>query len=320
MPTKLSPFFAQLRPAAATWRALGLLAVLFAILFVASGKVSGHQVIDNMRQAAPLAIITIGQALILMMGRLDLSVGATAGLANVVLAMSFAGNMDNMAFALALTLGCGLLVGLANGLLVVALRIPAFLATLATSLVLAGTILVITGGSPRGSIPAPFRVITEGWLWGVIPYSILIWVLVAAALVFFVHFTLSGRCMLLSGANVRAARMNGIAADRMIILSFVIASLMATLGGIMLSAITGMASIGIADTYTVDSIAAAVIGGAVFSGGVFLAGGASIGALILFFVQSLLYVLSLPPATRFIVQGGIIVAALALANIKRRSS
>mgnify|MGYP000209300853 CR=1 FL=1 len=95
----------KLRPSPATLRAFGLLVVLLCVLFVASGQVSGHQILDNMRQAAPLGIITLGQALILMMGRLNLSVGATAGLANVVLAMTFAGNMDNMAYALKLARG-----------------------------------------------------------------------------------------------------------------------------------------------------------------------------------------------------------------------
>jgi ribose/xylose/arabinose/galactoside ABC-type transport system permease subunit len=305
------------RPAAATLRAIGLLAILLVLLFVASGRISVQQVMDNARQAAPLGIIAFGQALILMMGRLDLSVGATAGLANVVLATVFAGNMANMPAALALTIGLGLAVGLVNGLLVVALRIPSFLATLATSLALAGGILVYTGGSPRGSIPADFRAISEGWLLGIIPWSVVIWFICGLALMLFVHYTLPGRKMLLSGANVRAARLSGIAADRMVILSFVIASLMATIGGILLSAITGMASIGIADSYTVDTIAAVVIGGALFSGGVFLPAGAAAGSLILFFLQSLLYVLSLPPAARFILQGVIIIAALALANLKK---
>jgi ribose/xylose/arabinose/galactoside ABC-type transport system permease subunit len=308
---------ANARPAAATLRAIGLLALLLIVLFVASGRISLQQVMDNARQAAPLGIIALGQALILMMGRLDLSVGATAGLANVVLATAFAGNMANMPLALALTIGLGLGVGLINGLLVVALRIPAFLATLATSLVLTGAILVYTGGSPRGSIPAGFRVISEGWLFGVLPWSVVIWLACGVILMLFVHYTLAGRKMLLSGANAKAAKLNGIAADRMVILSFVIASLMATLGGILLSAITGMASIGIADSYTVDTIAAVVIGGALFSGGVFLPAGAAAGSLILFFLQSLLYVMSLPPAARFILQGAIIIAALALANLKK---
>lgn len=312
-----SLILSQLRPSAATLRAIGLLVVLLALLFVSSGAISGQQFMNNARQAAPLGIIALGQALILMMGRLDLSVGATAGLANVVLATSFAGNMDNMVPALALTLGCGLLVGLANGLLVVALRIPAFLATLATSLIIAGMLLVYTGGSPRGSVPPAFRVVTEGWIAGLVPWSVVLWTVVAVLLMVLVHFTMTGRRMLLSGANMRAARLNGIAADRMVILAFMLSSLLATIGGILLSAITGMATIGIADTYTVDSIAAAVIGGALFSGGVFLPAGAAAGALILFFLQSLLYVLSLPPAARFIMQGAIIVIALAIANLKK---
>ena len=308
---------ANAKPSAATLRAIGLLAVLLIVLFIASGKVSIQQVMDNARQAAPLGIIAFGQALILMMGRLDLSVGATAGLANVVLATAFAGNMAYMPLALASTISLGLAVGLVNGLLVVALRIPAFLATLATSLALTGGILVYTGGSPRGSIPADFRMISEGWLLGVLPWSVVIWLVVGVVLMLFVHYTLAGRKMLLAGANATAARLSGIPAGRMVILSFVIASFMATLGGILLSAITGMASIGIADSYTVDTIAAVVIGGALFSGGVFLPAGAAAGSLILFFLQSLLYVLSLPPAARFILQGAIIIAALALANLKK---
>lgn len=313
----LSAFLSNARPAGATWRALALLAILLVVLFVFSGRVSVLQVMDNARQAAPLGLIALGQALILMMGRLDLSVGATAGLANVVLAASFAGNIDNMAWALAITVVFGLLVGLANGVLVVVLRVPAFLATLATSLVLSGAILVYTGGSPRGSIPAGFRVISEGWLFGILPWSVVIWIIASLILLAFVHYSLAGRKMLLAGANARSARRNGIAADRMVIFSFVLSSFMATLGGIMLSSITGMASIGIADTYTVDSIAAAVIGGALFTGGVFLPAGAAAGSLILFFLQSLLYVLSLPPAARFVLQGSIIILALALSNFKK---
>ncbi|MDX3926309.1 MAG: ABC transporter permease [Shinella sp.] len=307
----------HIRPSAATLRATGLLLVLLALLSIGSGAISGQQIMNNARQAAPLGIIALAQALILMMGRLDLSVGATAGLANVVLATNFAGNMDNMMLALALTLGCGLLVGVANGLLVVTLRIPAFLATLATSLIIAGILLVYTGGSPRGSIPPAFRVVTEGWIAGLVPWSVVLWVTLAVVLMVLVHFTMTGRRMLLSGANIRAARLNGIAADRMVILAFVLSSLLATIGGILLSAITGMTTIGIADAYTVDSIAAAIIGGALFSGGVFLPAGAAAGALILFFLQSLLYVLSLPPAARFIMQGAIIVIALAIANLKK---
>jgi len=305
------------RPARATLWALGLLAALLAILFVATGQASFRQVADNARQAAPLGVIALGQALILMMGRLDLSVGATAGLANVVLATAFAGDMRNTGPALALTFGCGLLVGLANGLMVVALRIPSFLATLATSLILTGAVLVYTGGSPRGSVPNAFRVVTEGWLSGVLPWSVLLWAAVALAVTIFVHYTLVGRKALLAGANARAARLSGIPAGALLVGIFVIGSLLATLGGVLLSAITGMASIGIADSYTVDSIAAAVIGGAQFAGGVFLPAGAAFGALILFFLQSLLYVLSLPPAARFILQGAIIVLALALANLKK---
>lgn len=312
----MTAYLALARPSAASLRAFGLLAVLLAVIFFASGRISPTLVLDNIRQAAPLGIAVLGQAIVLMMGRLDLSVGATASLANIVLCLVFAGDMGNLVPALAATFGCGLLVGLANGVMATKLRIPSFLATLATSLVLAGVILLVTGGSPRGSVPAGFRVITEGWLFGIIPWSVLIWLVAAVAVFVLVDLTMTGRKMLLVGANPVAARHNGLPADGLVILSFVLTSLFATFAGVLVSAVTGMASIGIGNGYTLDSIAAAVIGGALFSGGVFLPAGAVAGTLILFFLQSLLYLLSLPPAARFILQGAIIVVALAIANLK----
>lgn len=310
----------RLRPAGASLRAVALLALLLAVFFVALRGFSAILLLDNIRQAAPLGVVVAGQALVLMMGRLDLSVGATASMANIILCSIFNSDMANLALALAATLGAGVLVGLANGVMATKLRIPAFLATLATSLIISGLVVFFTNGSPRGAVPAQFRVITEAWLLGVAPYAALIWLALLLALLVLVHFTMLGRKMILSGANVVAARHSGIPSDALIILSFVLCSVFASIGGILLSAITGMASIGVGNAFTLDSIAAAVIGGALFAGGVFLPLGAAAGALILFFVQSLLYVLALPAAAKFIVQGLIIVLALALANLKQERS
>lgn len=311
---------ARLAPAGASLRALALLVLLLAVFFVSLRQFSPILLLDNVRQAAPLGVVVAGQALVLMMGRLDLSVGATASMANIVLCAVFDSDMANLIPALLATLGAGALVGLANGIMATRLRIPSFLATLASSLVISGLVVFLTNGSPRGAVPAAFRAITESWFLGVIPYSAIIWLALLLLLFLLVHFTMLGRKMILSGANVVAARLAGIPSDALIVLSFVLCGLSAAVGGILLSAITGMASIGVGNDFTLDSIAAAVIGGALFSGGVFLPLGALSGALILFFVQSLLYVLALPPAAKFIVQGFIIVLALGLANLRKEQS
>lgn len=313
-------YLVRMRPAPASLRAVALLVLLLVAFFVSARIFSPLLLLDNIRQAAPLGVVVLGQALVLMMGRLDLSVGATASMANIVLCATFNGDMANMVPALALTLGAGALVGLANGIMATKLKIPAFLATLATSMIVAGLVVFFTGGSPRGAVPAPFRAVTEAWLFGIIPWSALIWLVLLVGLMLLVHFTMLGRKMILSGANLVAARHSGIPSDGLIVLSFVLCSLLAAMGGILLSAITGMASIGVGNGFTLDSIAAAVIGGALFSGGVFLPLGAMAGALILFVVQSLLYLLALPPAAKFIVQGGIIVLALALASFRKGRS
>jgi ribose transport system permease protein len=306
---------AQFRPASASLRAWALLAVLISVLFAASGAFSLHLALDNIRQAAPLGVVAIGQALILMMGRLDLSTGATASTANIVVSTVFAGDMRNLAPALSATFVVGAAIGLVNGFMATKLKLPSFLATLATSLALSGTMLVYTGGSPKGATPAAFRIITEGWL-GPAPISALIWLAIVVLAFALVHLTVLGRKMQLVGANRVAAIHSGIPADGLTIFAFVATALLSSLGGVLLSAITGIAIIGAGDSYTLDSIAAAVIGGALFTGGVFLPAGVVAGALILFFLQSLLYLLSLPIAARFILQGGVIILALALANVK----
>ena len=310
----------RLKPAGTSLRAVALLGLLLAVFFGSARMFSLALLLDNVRQAAPLGVAVLGQAVILMMGRLDLSVGATASMANIVLCAAFNDRMGNLPLALALTLGAGALVGAANGVMATKLRIPAFLATLASSMIVSGLVVFFTGGSPRGATPAAFRAITEAWLFGVVPYSALIWLALMVALTILIHFTMLGRKMILSGANVEAARFSGVPSDALVVLSFVICSVLAATAGVLLSAITGMASIGVGNSLTLDSIAAAVIGGALFTGGVFLPLGAMAGALILFFVQSLLYLLALPPAAKFIVQGFVILLALTLANLNKEDA
>lgn len=316
----MNAYLLRLRPAGASLRAVALLLLLLALFFFALRGFSPLLLLDNVRQAAPLGAVVLGQAIVLMMGRLDLSVGATASMANIVLCSVFNSDMANLLPALLATYGAALLVGLANGVMATKLRIPAFLATLATSLIVSGLVIFFTNGSPRGAVPAAFRAITEGWAFGIIPYSMLIWAGLLLAMLVLIHFTMLGRKMILAGANIVSARHDGIPADGLIIFSFVLCSLLAATGGILLSAITGMASIGVGNSFTLDSLAAAVIGGAVFLGGVFFPLGTLAGTLILFFVQSLLYVWALPSAAKFIVQGLIIIVALALATFRQEKS
>ena len=100
-----------LRPAGASLRAVALLVLLLAVFFIAARGFSAILLLDNIRQAAPLGVVVAGQALVLMMGRLDLSVGATASMANIVLCSIFNSDMANLVPAVAATLGAGVLVG-----------------------------------------------------------------------------------------------------------------------------------------------------------------------------------------------------------------
>ena len=107
----MAAYLARLRPADASLRAVALLVLLLAVFFISARGFSATLLLDNVRQAAPLGIVVAGQALVLMMGRLDLSVGATASMANIVLCAVFNSDMANLVPAVAAALGAGVLVG-----------------------------------------------------------------------------------------------------------------------------------------------------------------------------------------------------------------
>lgn len=292
-----------------------LAAVVLVFLGATQGNVSPTHLLNIARSAAPLGIAAMGQTVILLAGGLDLSLGSTISMVNLVMASMMNGSADNMAEAVIVSMVLCLVIGFLNGFIIVKFRMQPFLVTMAMSVIIQGGYYLYTQGIARGSIADELRFLSEGWLGG-IPVAVIIWVAIWIVISFVLHKTTYGRKLYMTGANPAASRLSGFHADRMAISAYVIGALLAGVAGIMLSAYIGVASVDIGTDYTLDSIASSVIGGAAFTGGVGSLEGTFPGVLILTILKSLMTILGISEAGKFICQGVVIAVMVALNQMK----
>ena len=267
--------------------------------------------LDLLRQAAPLGLVAIGQTIALLIGGIDLSVAAVITLTNVVAASMMVSGNTTIPLAVVTVLAIAAVIGAANGLIVTKLRVPPIITTLAMSILLQGGYLLYTRGSPTGRIAPGFRVIADGWIVG-LPWAAIVWGLVLVATGFLLHRTTFGRKLYATGGNPQAAWLSGISRDSITVLAYALCSLMAAFSGLMLSAYIGVASTSVGTGYDLSSIAAVVIGGTAFTGGSGGLTGTVGGVLVLTVLQSLLTMMNIGDPGRLVLQGAVIIGMMAL--------
>jgi ribose transport system permease protein len=307
---------------AAAWRRLFRdrpmipLLVLLGILVVVSelvrpGVVSSQWVGTTLRAAVPLAILAGCQTLAMLTGGIDLSVGAVASMTGFVLATLVGG--PGLAAGIAIALVIAALAGLVTGIGVGVFRVHPLIMTLGMGLVVLGLanvwqiVMVQTGGG----VPASLRTLGTGTFLGVIPYSFAVFVPVAAIILLGLRRTGYGRMLYAVGDNPVAARLSGARAWQVLIVLYVISAVLAGFAGFLISGLTNVASVTLADSYVLPSVAAAVIGGTSIMGGRGGYGGTILGALILTVLSALLSSLGYPEAVRQVLYGAIIVIVAA---------
>src|SRR5271165_6686360 len=216
------------------------------------------------RQFSVVGMVAIGQALVIISGGIDLSVGSVIGLAAVVSAL-VAKLTDHPALGLAAGLLVGGLVGLINGVLYTCIQINPFIATLGMLSVARGAALMITGG-----LPIPF----ENWVaflgsgrLATVPVSFLLMLALAGVANVFVTRTRWGRNIFAVGDNPRAARLGGINVDGVRRFVFLVSGTLAGLGGVVLAGTLNSSNPNLGQGYELDVIAAVILGGAALSGG-----------------------------------------------------
>lgn len=299
-----------------------LAALLAAIVFMNPGFVEPTGYMNFLKRAAPLAILAAGQVFVIVSGGFDLSVGSLITL--VVVGSSMLTNNDPAAtyWVIPLMLGLGLGVGAVNGLVVCFLRVPSLIATLGMMITLNGLAFLWSGGAPRGYLPDTFRffgreLIRDVPLVRFVPVSVIVLAVVVGALAWAMHRTNLGRQVHAIGDNPVAARLAGVAVARVRITAFMLSGLSGAIAGILLGGFAGV-STDVGAGYELQAITAAVLGGAQLLGGRGSVPAALGGALALTAIFTLLNFLGLPQPVRQVVQGLILIVAVALAMRRRR--
>ena len=217
-------------------------------------------------QLGIIGITAIGQTFVLLVGGIDLSIGAVIGLTSVIIATSTDGSNDRLLGAVLVALGAGLLVGLVNAGLVLLRQVPPFVATFATFVLVQGIITAWTEGAPAGEIPSMLGPLGSGDFLGIqTPVWIFAGLALAAGLL--LSRTALGRRIYATGANRRATEMSGIRVLGVIAFAYVISALLAVLAGLVNAGYLGHVDAQLSRSLNLDSIAAAVIGGVALSGG-----------------------------------------------------
>ena len=289
-----------------------LLALLIALMQVVQpGIVSADWLASIIRFATPLAILAAAQTLVMLTGGIDLSVATVASMAAYLAATQYRSTGEPIAVAIGI--GAALLVGIVNGIGIAAFRVQPLIMTLATGLVTAGFLTVYQTATVATASSAPPFVswIGGGISFGFVPNSLLIFLPLAALVLFLLRRTGFGRLLYAIGDNAVASRLAGVRVWQVQLAVYIFSSLLAGIAGLIISALAGSTTQGIADPFLLPSVAAVVIGGTSIFGGRGGYTGSIVGAVILTILVSLLTVLDAPFAVRQIIYGLIILAVAA---------
>lgn len=278
-------------------------------LFLSFGSVR-----DLLLNVSIIALLVVGQTLVLLMKHVDLSVSSTVGLSAFLTGSLFVAN-PGMPVPLALLFGLGLgaVLGSVNGLLVAYGKVPALVATLGTLYVFRGmTYAVVSGGQINASnLPPSFLGFGTGSVLGV-PNLVLLAVAVLIGFAFYLRSYRGGREYYAVGSNSEAAVLAGINVTRRTMTGFVLSGAIAGLAGVLYLARFGTVDATAGAGLELQVIAAAVVGGVSINGGVGTLLGAGLGALLLGVMGSALVTLRAPGFYQQAIQGALLLAAISI--------
>jgi ribose transport system permease protein len=298
---------------------------VFFIIFIVLGLLNPNKyqtmngVMTFLRTAAPLAVLAIGEMLVLALGGFDLSVGAIVTFVVLVSSKLLANDPANAYPAIGIMLAFGIAIGLVNGLVVSYLKVPSFITTLGMMLLVRGGALYWVGGAPQGYLTDNWRAFGRNYiqnvpLFGRIPYALIVLIVIAMIANFLFHRTHYGKQILAIGDNVRASQLSGVRIRLVRVLTFILCSVFAIMGGILLGGFGGV-NVTIGEGMEMQAIAACVVGGVLLGGGKGSVPNAIFGAFTLQAIVNLLNLLGLPKPYTDAVQGLIIIGAVAYVGL-----
>jgi rhamnose transport system permease protein len=267
-----------------------------------------------------LAIVALGQTMVIITHGIDLSVSSVIGLVAMMVGFMLR-QFPEMPVALALVLGMGLgsILGAFNGLIITVGKVPPIIATLGTLSVFRGMVFFYSQGSWVNAfeLPKSFKSFALATPLG-LPNLVITAILVALVVYFFLNHTRTGRNIYAVGSNPEAAQFAGIRPQRILFLVYVLSGVAAGLAGVLWASYYASAQTNTALGFELQTVAAAVVGGVSISGGVGTVPGVLLGALLLGTIQNSLTLVNISPFWELAAQGLLILLAVVSDNLIMR--
>ncbi len=288
---------------------IGLVAIVIVFSIASPYFLTVRNLVDVFSQISEIGIMSVGSALVIITGGIDLSVGAVLAVSLMVTAWCFRDLGVPFPICMIVGIAVGALVGLLNGVLSTYARIQPFVATLATMSACSGIALFITNGSPITGFPDFFTALTSIQLLGV-PFETIVLIVVFLVADFWLRFRPNGRALYALGGSEEVARLSGLNVQLIKVGVFVIAGSLSALSGLIVGSRLDSAqpTAGLADLLNV--IAVVVIGGASLSGGSGSMLGTFIGLLIIGVLQNGMSLINVSPNLQPVVIGAAIILAV----------
>ncbi len=298
-----------------------VLCILFAIAATISPGFLRPVYLGNvLAQLSTVGIAAVGVTFVMVIGGIDLSVGATISLSLVICAVEMNGQAASVPWAIGVALLAGTGVGAFNGVLAALTRVSPFILTLGTGLAVYGITQIYSGGTVRGIAAPDFREFLNYRIGGVLPVLAIVFLVIAAGAGQILTLTWYGRALYLVGSNPRAARLTGLPIARLTFITYTLSGLLSAAAGIILLARSGVSSTLAGRGLEFSVLAAVMLGGTTFEGGTGGVGGTIAGVLVLFVSFNLVNIAGLNFNAQLIVRGLIIIAAAGLYGYLRRRS
>ena len=287
---------------------IGFFAVFVFFCFMSPNFLSQRNVFNIIVQSSVIAIIAIGETIVISTGGIDLSVGSVVALVSVALGLMLISPLP-IFLAVSFSILLGTAVGLVNGLIISYGNMPSFIVTLGMMSIAKGAALMLNGGQPVASLPMGFDKIATTDIFGV-PIFV-VYVIVAYSIMFIIlNKHKLGRYIYAIGDNEAAARLSGINVKKIRTTSFVFGVLFAGIGAVMLTARLNYATPLSGSGFELDAIAAAVIGGTALSGGKGSIVGTVVGALLLGTLKNGLTLMNVSSFFQQVIIGTVIILAV----------
>lgn len=272
------------------------------------------------RQVSFYGIAAVGMTMVLLVGEIDISVGAILAFTGCFAATLTTQMGMGLVPTFLITIVICAIFGLVSGSLTTYLKIPSLICTLAMQTIIKGITYLMTGGSSVSGISDQFKFLGQGFVFGVIPLPLIIMLAVFVVGYFILNRTPAGRKLYAVGGNKEAARLSGIKTNKVVISAFVVSAIMAGIAGVLMAGRLGTGQPSTGADFAMDVLTATVLGGVTLQGGKGFVLNVLIGAFIIGILTNGLVMLGVLEYWQWIIKGFVFLFAVAMSNIEYLTS